>query len=203
MNLILLAADLVAISVLLLAFYLPRRGRRELVSSFLVINVGVLAVATALSNGTIEAGLGLGLFGVLSIIRLRSEELTHREIAYYFASLSLGLLGGTGGIPDVCGLGLMAVELAAVAIGDHPRVSDHTAGADLILDRVVTAPEVLMARAAELVDGQIAELSVVRVDTVNDTTTVRVRFCPTRAALPPGHTTDKPVGRRSDRGLAR
>ena len=94
MNLILLAADLVAISVLLLAFYLPRRGRRELVSSFLVINVGALAVATALSNGTIEAGLGLGLFGVLSIIRLRSEELTHREIAYYFASLSLGLLGG-------------------------------------------------------------------------------------------------------------
>ena len=56
---------------------------------------------------------------------------------------------------------------------------------------------------AELVDGQIAELSVVRVDTVNDTTTVRVRYCPTRAALPPGHTTDKPVGRRSDRGLAR
>ena len=54
MNLILLAADLVAISVLLLAFYLPRHGRRELVSSFLVINVGVLAVATALSNGTID-----------------------------------------------------------------------------------------------------------------------------------------------------
>lgn len=203
MNLILLAADLVAIGILLLAFYLPRHGRRELVSSFLVTNVGVLAVAAALSNGTIEAGLGLGLFGVLSIIRLRSEELTHREIAYYFASLSLGMLGGIGGIPVVWGLGLMALVLAAVAIGDHPRVTDHTSSADLILDRVVTAPEVLMARAAELVDGQIVELSVVRVDTVNDTTAVRVRYCPTRAVLPPGHTTDEPVGHRSDRGLAR
>ena len=57
MNLILLAADLVAISVLLLAFYLPRHGRRELVSSFLVINVGVLAVATALSAALWAASL--------------------------------------------------------------------------------------------------------------------------------------------------
>lgn len=39
-------------------------------------------------------GLGLGLFGVLSIIRLRSSEISQHEVAYYFASLAIGLISG-------------------------------------------------------------------------------------------------------------
>ena len=113
MNPYLMLADIVAITLLMLVFYVPRKGRRELVSSFLVTNVGVLALATAMSVGTIAAGLGLGLFGVLSIIRLRSEELSHREIAYYFAALSLGLLGGLEGLPLLWSIGLMALVLLA------------------------------------------------------------------------------------------
>lgn len=178
MNPILLAFDLIAITALIAIFYLPRRGRREMVSSFLVTNVGVLAVATALSTGTISAGLGLGLFGVLSIIRLRSEELTHREIAYYFAALSLGLLGGLNGVPLAWGVGLMGLVLVAVAVGDHPRVTGQTSNVDLILDRAVTAPGLLEAWASSLVGGEVVELTVRRVDTVDDTTTVHVRYRP-------------------------
>ena len=95
-NYLLAGADLVAITALV-AVFLGRHGRRDLVVAFLGVNVGVLAVATALGTGTIGAGLGLGLFGVLSIIRLRSEELTQSEIAYYFGALALGLLGGIAG----------------------------------------------------------------------------------------------------------
>ena len=47
----------------------------------------------------------LGLFGVLSIIRLRSEELAQHEVAYYFAALALGLLGGLRGALQVDQLG--------------------------------------------------------------------------------------------------
>ena len=35
-------------------------------------------------------GLGLGLFGVLSIIRLRSSEPSQEEVAYYFVALAMG-----------------------------------------------------------------------------------------------------------------
>ena len=203
MNLILIAADLVVISVMLLAFYLPRHGRRELVSSFLVINVGVLAVAAALSSGTISAGLGLGLFGVLSIIRLRSEELAHRDIAYYFASLSLGLLGGIGGVSAEWRLSLMALVLSAVAIGDHPRVTGHIAGVELVLDRAITSPDLLMAKASVLVDGQIVETSVRKVDNVNDTTIVYVRYRPNPVAKPAAYTVGTPANRHSDQESAR
>ena len=46
----LLALDLVAISVLAFGVYFPRHRRRDLVVAYLGVNVGVLAVATALAQ---------------------------------------------------------------------------------------------------------------------------------------------------------
>ena len=96
---VLFAIDLVAVSLLVFGLYFPRHRRRDLVVAYLGVNVGVLAVASALSTRNIGAGIGLGLalFGVLSIIRLRSTELDQHEVAYYFSALALGLLGALGG----------------------------------------------------------------------------------------------------------
>lgn len=184
LNMIPPAADLIAIAVLLLLLYLPRRGRRELISSLLVTNVGVMALAVAMSTGTITAGLGLGMFGVLSIIRLRSEVLSHREVAYYFASLSLGLLGGLEGLPWTWVAALMVLVLIAVAVGDHPRVADVTNTVELVLDSAITAPAMLVDRASVLVAGEITDLVVRKVDLVNDTTTLQVSYRPPSAFTP-------------------
>ena len=90
-----IGADLVALAILVGALYIPRHGRRDLVAAYIGVNVGVLAVTLLLSTSdNVGAGLGLGLFGVLSIIRLRSTELAQHEVAYFFAALALGLLGG-------------------------------------------------------------------------------------------------------------
>ncbi len=178
MNPALLLTDLLAIGLLVLLFYLPRGGRRELVGNLLVTNVGVMAVATAMATGTIGAGLGLGLFGVLSIIRLRSEELSHREIAYYFAALSLGLLGGLGSLPIAWGAGLMVLVLAAIAVGDHPRIVGHSRCLELVIDRAITEPDALSAYVRTRLGAHIDELTVRRIDLVNDTTAVRVRYSP-------------------------
>ena len=70
----LIACDVAAVLILVFALYFPRHRRRDLVAAYLGVNIGVLAVADALNSTGIGAGLGLGLFGVLSIIRLRSTE---------------------------------------------------------------------------------------------------------------------------------
>ena len=103
--LILIAADLAAISILTFALYLRRHRRRDLVVSYLGMNVGVMAVAAALSGSAAGVGLGLGLFGVLSIIRLRSTELAQHEVAYYFSALALGLIAGLGIDPVLAAAG--------------------------------------------------------------------------------------------------
>ncbi|NIZ92279.1 DUF4956 domain-containing protein [Kineococcus rubinsiae] len=173
---VLYAADLVGIVVLVFGLFLPRHRRPELVVAFLTTNIGVLAVSSALASSTIGAGLGLGLFGILSIIRLRSEELAQHEVAYYFAALALGLLGGLNTAANGIDLALMAAVLAAVAIGDHPRVSPRTRSQQLLLDRAHTSEDALRLHLSVLLDAAVLSTKVVRTDLVNDTTLVDVRY---------------------------
>jgi MFS family permease len=196
MSLLLLAADLVAIVLLVFGLFVPRHHRRDLVVAFLVVNVGVLALMATLSATAVGVGLGLGLFGVLSIIRLRSEELRQHEVAYYFAALALGLLGGSSGLSVYLVAGLMALVLLALFIGDHPRIARGSTRQQLVLDRAYTDEELLLARVESLVSGSIQSLTVVRTDLVNDTTTVDVRYGRTsrgRAVPAPAEPSVEPV----------
>lgn len=172
----LFAADLIAVAVLTFALYFPRHRRRDLVAAFLGVNVGVLAVAGALANSTVGAGLGLGLFGVLSIIRLRSSEITQHEIAYYFSALALGLIGGLGSSLGWFAPALMALLLVALYIGDHPRLLRSYRQQVVVLDRAYPDHDELVARLEELLGGRVRDLTVQRLDLVDDVTWVDVRY---------------------------
>lgn len=182
MSLVFLAANVVAITLLVFAMFVPRHGRRDMVVSFLVVNIAVFAVASALAVSTVAAGLGLGLFGVLSIIRLRSEELTQHEVAYYFASLALGLIAGLGAVDMVWGVGLMALVLAALFIGDHPALARRTTRHELLLDRAHSDDAALRAHVESLLGGTITDIAVHRIDLINDSTLVTVRRSPSPSA---------------------
>ena len=178
MSLTLIGADLVAVTILVFGLFLPRHGRRDLIMAYLVVNIGVMAVASALITSTVSAGLGLGLFGVLSIIRLRSQELAQHEVAYYFAALALGLLGGLGSTSLGIVLGLMAMILLAVAVGDALGGSARTCRQTLVLDRAYGDRAALRAHVERVLGGSVHEITVVKTDLVNDTTVVDVRHTP-------------------------
>ena len=89
-----IGVDLISLTTLVGGLYVRRHSRKDLLAAYVGVNVGVLAVTLLLATSNVGAGLGLGLFGVLSIIRLRSTELAQHEVAYFFAALALGLLGG-------------------------------------------------------------------------------------------------------------
>lgn len=180
--LILIAADLAAISILTFALYLRRHRRRDLVVSYLGMNVGVMAVAAALSGSAAGIGLGLGLFGVLSIIRLRSTELAQHEVAYYFSALALGLISGLAIEPLWMPLSLMAMILLVMFVGDHPRVLPAYRHQTVVLDRAIAIEGELFARLEEVLHGTVHSATVQELDLVNDKTIVDVRY----AYLPGG-----------------
>ncbi len=167
-----------AIAVLLLVFglYFPRYRRKEMVVAILGINVGVLSVAMVLANAEVTAGLGLGLFGVLSIIRLRSQELDQEEVVYYFSALALGLLGGIAVEPAWLTPTLMLSILIALFIGGHPKLFGASRSQTVVLDAAITNEGELRERLEELLGGSVHRMKVRRVDLVNDTTMVDVRF---------------------------
>lgn len=196
--LILIAADLAAISILTFALYLRRHRRRDLVVSYLGMNVGVMAVALALSGSAAGIGLGLGLFGVLSIIRLRSTELAQHEVAYYFSALALGLIAGLGIEPMWLPLSLMAMILLVMFVGDHPRVLRAYRHQTVVLDRAIAIEGELFARLEEVLRGTVHSATVQELDLVNDKTIVDVRYAylpgsAPRSIAPSAEAPDRPA----------
>ena len=168
--------DMVALAVLVGALYIPRHGRRDLVAAYIGVNVGVLAVTLLLSNAEgLGAGLGLGLFGVLSIIRLRSTALAQGEVAYFFAALALGLIGGMATSLGLTSI-LMALVLAALFVGDNPRLMRRNRNQVVTLDRAISDEAELAGRLGELLNAKVLNLNVQRLDLVNNTTVVDVRY---------------------------
>lgn len=168
--------DLVAIAVLVFAVYFPRHRRRDMVYALLGINVGVLAVTQALSSATVSAGLGLGLFGVLSIIRLRSTEMDQAEVGYYFAAIALGLLGGFAVAPSWLSPALMGAIVLVAVVGDHPRLFATYRQQQLLLDRAYPDERDARTRVETLLGVHVHHVAVRRVDLVQDTTLVDVRY---------------------------
>ncbi|MBO4272663.1 DUF4956 domain-containing protein [Microbispora triticiradicis] len=184
-QLVLFAIDLCAVVVLVFGLYFPRHRRRDLVVSYLGVNIGVLAVASALSASDTGAGLGLGLalFGVLSIIRLRSTELDQHEVAYYFSALALGILGALSTTSAWLSGGLMALILVVMFLGDHRRLFRHYRHQILVLDSAITDHGMLVAHLERLLDARVHTVNVQRLDLVNETTVVDVRYALAGPAL--------------------
>lgn len=168
--------DLAAIALLAFAVYFPRHRRRDLAVAFVGINVGVLAVSMVLGSTTVGAGLGLGLFGVLSIIRLRSSEIEQSEIAYYFAALALGLIAGLSGGVTWLGAALMALILVALALIDAPALFRRYREQRLTLDRAYTDENELRDVIEQTLGARIHVVTVREVNLVSDTTIADVRY---------------------------
>ena len=171
-----IGADLVALTLLVGALYIPRHGRRDLVAAYIGVNVGVLAVTLLLSTSdSVGAGLGLGLFGVLSIIRLRSSSLAQGEVAYFFAALALGLLGGIKSHLIIVAI-LMALILASLWVGDHPALMRRNRNQVVTLDRAISDENELITELEDLLGAHVRSVDLKSLDLVNDTTIVEVHY---------------------------
>src|SRR5690606_362650 len=171
-----LAVDLVAVVLLSYGLYFRRHGRRDLLFAFIALNVGVFAAMAAMMTVGVGLALGFGLFGVLSIIRLRSDAVTQTEVAYYFTALALGLVGALGREIPVMAVSLTVVLLVAVFVADHPRMLARTRRQTVTLDVVHRNPEMLRADLEHRLGGKVSALTVLEVDYVRDLMVVDVRF---------------------------
>jgi hypothetical protein len=156
--------------------------------AYFAVNIGVLAVADALRASSTATGLGLGfaLFGVLSIIRLRSTELDQHEVAYFFSALALGLLGALDTTSIWRNIALMGLILVVMAIVDNRRVLGRYQQQIVVLDAAVTDQDELVGRLEELLGARVHSARPVRTDLINDSTVVDVRYArtPRRSVAP-------------------
>jgi hypothetical protein len=181
-----LAIDLIAISVLTYALYFRRHQRRDLTLGFMGINVGLFAVSSFTATTSISIGFGIGLFALLSVVRLRSTVTSQEEIGYYFVALVIGLVNGlatTGGRWNVT-ITLNIVLLAVMFVADHPRMLRHAERRLVVLKGVPRSPESLTAKLEDRIGYEVTRLHVLETDYARRRTHVDVRFRTDRPVAP-------------------
>ena len=170
----LLADGACAVTLAYLLYYWRYR-RDDLAFVYVAVNLGVFAALAVISGGGITAAVGFGLFGILSIIRLRSEAFDSVEIGYFFLSLVLALVNGLAEKVWIAGV-LDVVLLGTVLVGDLGRARLHARSQLVTLDRVFREEAALKNHLEELLGAQVVAVTPVMSDFVRDISSVSVRY---------------------------
>ena len=180
-----LAIDLIAISVLTYALYFRRHRRRDLTLGLVGINIGLFAVSSFTATTTISVGFGIGLFALLSVIRLRSTVASQEEIGYYFVALVIGLVNGLAvGDQWNVAITLNVVLLGAMFVADHPRMLCHAERYVIMLKGVPQSLDSLPAELEDMLGYEVTRVRVLEIDYARKRTHVDVRFRTDRPVAP-------------------
>lgn len=171
-----LGLDVLAMIALVQVLYRRRPSAPEMALVLATLNVGLFCAVQAIGSGEFSTGVGFGLFGLLSLVRLRSAAFSLREMAYTFASLVLGLVNGLAGVPPLAVLLLDLLLLVAIAVTDAGTGARTSRTMRVTLDQVF--PDLTSAAAA--VESRTGVrpigIAVTEVDYVRETTRVWVRY---------------------------
>jgi hypothetical protein len=171
-----LGLDVICLLVLAGVLYRRRVSAPEMPLVFTALNLGLFSAVSVIADHHISAGIGFGLFGLLSLVRLRSQAFTLQDMAYTFTALVLGLTNGLAAAPLGLVVGIDVVLLAGLALADESRGAPRTRVMHLTLDRAMLDPAQILRDAAEQLPDRVVALVVDDVDHVRDVTRVSVRY---------------------------
>lgn len=105
-----LALDLASLWVLLRHAFLRRGGDPSRLLMLVAFNLVLFLIAHLLSAVEMTMGTAFGLFAVFSLLRIRTEGISSRDMTYLFLVIALGLLSAVARP----GVGVLAALAAAI-----------------------------------------------------------------------------------------
>lgn len=171
-----LGLDVVSMLVLVGWLYRRRVAAPEMTLVFTALNIGLFAAVSSIGSGDFPTGIGFGLFGLLSLVRLRSAAFTLKDVAYTFVALVLALVNG---LPDRNLLVVVALDvvlIVAMWVTDESRSSAPTRVMRLTLDDAFTDVESATVELRRRLALEPLSVTIDEVDFVRETTRVSVRY---------------------------
>ena len=170
-----LGLDVLALAALVGWLHRRRVTAPEMALVFTALNIGLFAAVSVIGLGDFPTGIGFGLFGLLSLVRLRSAAFTLKDVAYTFVALVLALVNGLPERSMWVVVLLDVVVLAAVWLTDDSRRHRGTRVMRITLDRAVTDVDEVRAELADRLAVPLVGVVIEDVDFVRETTRVSVR----------------------------
>ena len=172
--------DILAMVLLIFGMYYRRYRDKELATAASMFNIFTFAVLSILSSVEFSVAAGFGLFAILALFSLRSEQITKIEITYFFGSIAIAVITSVSSGNLTLALAATGFVLLATWIIDHPRMLKSSASARLTLDRI--EPHILAdhdrmrADLSARLGVQVMTFQIVELNYVNDLARINVFF---------------------------
>ena len=168
--------DALAMLLLVGVLYRPQQSVASMPLVLAALNGGLFAALAAITSGDFAAGIGFGLFGLLSLLRLRSAAFTIKDVAYTFMALILALVNGLPDRPYAL-LGIINVALVLVVlVTDTTRSDPPTRVMRLTLEHAFSDPAQTRAVLDERLAVEIRSVVIDAIDFVRETTEVTILY---------------------------
>lgn len=174
------AINATAMVLLMFGMFYRRYKDKELATTASMFNIFAFAVLTILSSVEFSIAAGFGLFAILALFSLRSEQISKIEISYFFGSIAIAVICSVLGT----GLGLVIVIVTFVLIGawilDHQSILKSVSSAKLTLDNidahVLSDVEAMRSGLSARLGVEVMTFQVVELNYVNDMARINVFY---------------------------
>lgn len=174
------AIDIIAMVALVFGMYYRRYRDKELVTAAAMFNIFAFAVLTILSSVEFSVAAGFGLFAILALFSLRSEQISKTEITYFFGSVAIAVICSVQGTTLESVATVAALILLAAWIIDHPRILRSADGVKITLDKIdahaLSRPEVMRADLSARLGVEVMSYQITALDYINDMARINVFY---------------------------
>lgn len=175
-----LLLNVVSMAILLFGLYYPRYRHKETAITAALVNIFTFAVLSVLSSVQFSIAAGFGLFAILAMFSLRSEQISKTDVAYFFGSIALTVITSIQGTELRFVMLMLAVVLLAAYVIDHPRIlrtaSQMRVTLDTIPEAVAADPDRLNHELAKRLGVHVISARIRRIDYVTEIVEADVDF---------------------------
>jgi Domain of unknown function (DUF4956) len=172
--------NLTAMTVLIFGLFYMRYRDKELVTAASLFNIFAFGVLSILGSVEFSLAAGFGLFAILALFTLRSEQISKIEITYFFGSISIAVICSIQGTT----LPFMGLVIGLVLLGayvfDHPRILKSVDGIKVTLDKIepdtLSDPAKMRGALSDRLGVQVMSYQIVALNYITDMAQINVFY---------------------------
>ena len=181
--LILFGINLLVCWVITHFFYYRKSRRRDYYFTYMLFSTAIFFILYQLQNMKIEVGIALGLFGIFSMIRYRTEQLPIREMTYLFVLIAISIIDGAGMASSYVSFAAVNILFIAIiwvleAVGMFNRKSQKIITYEKIDLIRPDRREELLADLRQRTGLDIVKVQVGSINFLKDTAFIKVTYIP-------------------------
>lgn len=181
--LILFGINLLVCWIITHFFYYRKSRRRDYYFTYILFSSAIFFILYQLQNMSVEVGVALGLFGIFSMIRYRTEQLPIREMTYLFVLIAISIINGAGMASSYASfIATNVIFILLIGVLEAAGMSNRKSQKIITYEKIeLIKPErraELLADLRERTGLEIVKVQVGSIDFLKDTAFLKVTYLP-------------------------